>query len=136
MKLLEEFVKSKADYGEIDEMGVDTVKVYDFIQEHILRKDLPISALKVKNKILLSKNIINFGQIYELIKSFCELTINDKMVEIWQDKENNLLNVVYPSIQRHFPIKYDSEIDKLDKIEAVLQENSLLYYKREWSAGN
>jgi hypothetical protein len=125
-ELLEEFVNSQADYGEIAEINVDATEVYVFLQGYILKEHLPISVLKVKNKIFLSRNKLEFDHLYELIKRLCHLSIRDKLAEIWEDKENKLLNVVFPSIKRHFLIRYADEEDKLDKIEAILRENSYL----------
>ncbi len=122
-ELLEEFVDSQADYGEIADIDVDATEVYDFIQRYILKEHLSISVLKVKDKIFLSKNKLEFDELYELIKRLCRLSIGDKLVEIWEDKENKLLNLVFPSIKRHFLIRYADEGDKLDKIEAILDEN-------------
>jgi len=126
-ELLEEFVNSQADYGEIAEIDVDATEVHDFIQGYILKEHLSISVLKVKNRIFLSRNKLEFDQLYELTKRLCHLSIGDKLVEIWEDKENKLLNVVFPSIKRHFLIRYADEGDKLDKIEAILHENSSIY---------
>lgn len=126
-ELLEEFVSSQADYGEIAEVDADAAEVYDFIQGYILKEHLSISVLKVKNKIFLSRNKLEFDKLYELIKRLCHLSIEDKLMEIWEDKENKLLNVVFPSIKRHFLIRYVDEEDKLDKIEAILQEKAFIY---------
>jgi len=122
-EILEEFVDSQADYGEIADINVNATEVYDFIQGYILKEHLSISVLKVKDKIFLSKNKLEFDELYELIKRLCRLSIGDKLVEIWEDKENKLLNLVFPSIKRHFLIRYADEGDKLDKIEAILDEN-------------
>jgi len=123
-ELLEKFVYSQADYGEITEIYVDATEVYEFIQGYILKENLSISVLKVKNKIFLSKNTSKFDQLYELIKSLCHPLMENKMVEIWEDKENKMLNVVLPSIKRHFLIRYADEGDKLGKIEDILYKNS------------
>jgi len=127
-EILKEFVNSQADYGEIVDIDVDATKVYDFIQGYILKEHLPISVLKVKDKIFLSKNKLEFDELYELIKRLCHLSIGDKLVEIWEDKENKLLNLVFPSIKRHFLIRYADEGDRLDKIGAILDENK----SRKW----
>ena len=126
-ELLEEFVYSQADYGEIAEIYVDATQVYEFIQGYILKEHLSISILKVKNKIFLSKNTSKFDQLYELIKRLCHPLMEKKLVEIWEDKENKMLNVVFPSIKRHFLIRYADEGDKLGKIEDILYENSSIY---------
>lgn len=122
-ELLKEFVNSQADYGEIADIDVDATEVYDFIQGYILKEHLSISVLKVKDKIFLSRNKLEFDELYELIKRLCHLSIGDKLVEIWEDEKNKLLNVVFPSIKRHFLIRYVDEGDKLDKIETILDEN-------------
>ena len=123
-ELLEEFVYSQADYGEIAEIYVDATQVYEFIQGYILKEHLSISILKVKNKIFLSKNTSKFDQLYELIKRLCHPLMEKKLVEIWEDKENKMLNVVFPSIKRHFLIRYADEGDKLGKIEDILYKNA------------
>ncbi len=124
-KLLEEFVYSQADYGEIDEIYTDATQVYEFIQGYILKENLSISVLKVKNKIFLSKNTSKFDELYELIKKLCHPLMENQMVEIWEDKENKMLNIVLPSIKKHFLIRYADEGDKLGKIEDIYRNSSI-----------
>jgi len=124
-KLLEEFVYSQAEYGEITEIYVDATQVYEFIQGYILKEHLSISVLKVKNKIFLSKNTSKFDELYELIKKLCHPLMENKLVEIWEDKGNKMLNVVFPSIKKHFLIRYADEGDKLGKIEDIYKNSSI-----------
>ena len=121
--LIQKFITSKGDYGEITNIDVDSIQVCNSIKTYIMTNDLPLYVLKCQNRILLSKNKPEFGRLYDVIKQICLLIIEKGILEIWDDKVNKLLNVVFPSIRRHFLVRYLNVADRSVKIDAILNEN-------------
>lgn len=121
--LIHKFITSKGDYGEITNIDVDPTQVCDSIKTYIMKNDLPLYVLKCQNLILLSKNKPEFGRLYDVIKKICILIIEKGILEIWDDEVNKLLNVVFPSIRRHFLVRYLNVTDRSVKIDAILSEN-------------
>jgi len=121
--LIEEFINSQVDYGEITDIGANSIEIYNSIKDYILKNDSPLYVLKCQNRIFLSKNKPEFDHLYEVVKKFGTLLIEKGILEIWDDNRNKLLNVVFPSIKRHFLVKYSNERNKALKINAIINEN-------------
>jgi len=121
--IIEEFITSKVNYSEVSITKENVMEVYNSIKEYILKNDLPFSVLRCQNKIFLSLNKIEFEQLYEVIKRFSTLSLEKGVLEIWEDKENKLLHVVFPSVRRHFIVRYLDEEDKLHKTNSIIYEN-------------
>ena len=120
---LEVFVNSQAIYGEITDVDAKSTEISNSIRDYVLKSTLPLYVLKCQNTIFLSKNNPAFDQLYEIIKKFCTLLVERGILEIWDDKGNKIINVVFPSIKRHFLVKYSDEEDRALKTNAIVNEN-------------
>lgn len=124
---LERFVSSQAMYGEIIDVDAKSTEIYNSIynsiRDYVLKSTLPLYVLRCQNTIFLSKNNPAFDQLYEVIKKFAILLIEKGILEIWDDRENKVINVIFPSIKRHFLVKYSDEEDKVLKTNAIMNEN-------------
>ena len=120
---IERFINSQVDYGKITDIDVNSTEVYNFIKDYILKNNKPLCVLKCQNRIFLSKNKPEFDHLYEVVKKFGTLLIEKGILEIWDDNKNKLLNVIFPSIKRHFLVKYSNERNKALKINAIINEN-------------
>ena len=117
------FMNSQAMYGEITDIDTKSVEITNFIKDYVLRSGSTLCFLKCQNMIFLSKNNPAFDQLYDIIKKFGTLLVEKGVLELWDDKENKVLNVIFPSIKRHFLAKYSNEEDKVLKINAIMNEN-------------
>ncbi len=120
---LERFVSSQAMYGEITDVDANSPDIYNSIKDYVLKSTFPLYIIRCQNTIFLSKDNPAFDQLYQVIKKFGVLLVEKGILEIWDDKENKVINVIFPSIKRHFLIKYLDEEDKILKTDAIINEN-------------
>jgi hypothetical protein len=118
--LIQSFLKSESDYGAIDEIQTDINRIYRLVKEYIDKEHLDIFALKLDNRILLSKTGIDFENIYEVIKKRSNLQLKKEFFEIWDDSKNNLIHLIIMSLKKHFPIEYSTSSQKNKIIEKIL----------------
>ena len=119
LELIKSFLASNSNYGEIAEIEESIKEVYDFINEYISKRGIETYILMGKDRIFLSKPKINFEEIYKILKRHCVFLVNKGLMEVWDDKENKLLNVVISSVRKHFLVSYRDEKHKRDEIEAL-----------------
>ena len=120
---LDGFMNSKDIYGEITDVDTKSAETTNFIKDYAMKSGSTLCFLKCQNTIFLSKSNPAFDQLYEVVKKFGTLLIEKGVLELWDDKENKVLNVIFPSIKRHFLAKYSTEEDKALKISAIMNEN-------------
>ena len=121
--VLQVFVDSQALYGEITDIDAKSTDICNSIRDYMLKSTSPLYVLKCQNTIFLSKNNPAFDQLYEVIKKCCTLQVQKGILEIWDDKENKVMNAIFPSIKRHFLVKYSDNEDKILKANAIINEN-------------
>ena len=119
IEFINSFLASNGSYGEIAETGGGVKEVYDFIKGYISKRGIGISVLRGKDRIFLSKPKIEFEEIYKVVKRHCVLLEKKGMMEVWDDKENKLLNVVIPSVRKHFLINYSSLEERNELISSL-----------------
>jgi len=117
--LLESFLRSNSDYGAIADIETDIDQIYLLVKKHIEEKKLDVYALKIDNRILLSKTEERFDDLYEVIKQHSELQIKKDMIEIWDDANNKILHLIVMPVRKHFPIKYTSPKQKINLIKKI-----------------
>jgi len=117
--LLESFLRSNSDYGAIADIETDIDQIYLLVKKHIEKKKLDVYALKIDNRILLSKTEERFDDLYEVIKQHSELQIKKDMIEIWDDANNKILHLIVMPVRKHFPIKYTSPKQKINLIKKI-----------------
>jgi hypothetical protein len=117
--LIKSFLKSDSDYGAIAEIDTDVNQVYEIVRNYVNDEKLDVYALKLEDKILLSKTNIGFEAIYEVIKSHSYLQQKSNMIEIWDDVENKILHLIIFPVRKHFPIEYSTEKEKTKMIEEI-----------------
>ena len=124
IEFINSFLASNDSYGEITEIEGGVKEVYDFIKGYISKRGGNLSVLRGKDRIFLSNPKIEFEEIYKVMKRHCALLEKRGIMEIWDDKENKLLNVVIPSVRKHFVVSYEDEEHKSGEAEALLRETS------------
>ena len=117
--LLESFLRSNSDYGAIADIETDIDQIHLLVKKHIEEKKLDVYALKIDNRILLSKTEERFDDLYEVIKQHSELQIKKDMIEIWDDANNKILHLIVMPVRKHFPIKYTSPKQKINLIKKI-----------------
>ena len=125
IEFINSFLASTGSYGEIAEIEGGVKEVYDFIKGYISKRGIEISVLKGKDRIFLSKPNIEFEETYKVVKRRCVLLERKGIIEVWDDKENKLLNVVIPSVRKHFLINRSL-------LEKELKTGSILNYFYEY----
>jgi len=117
--LMESFLRSSSDYGAIADIETDIDQIYLLVKKHIEKKKLDVYALKIDDRILLSKTNASFDDLYEVIKRHSELQIKKDMIEIWDDAENKILHLIVIPVRKHFPIRYTSPKQKIGMIKKI-----------------
>jgi len=120
IELINSFLASNGNYGEIAEIEEEVKEVYDFIKGYISKRGIAISVLRGEDRIFLSKPKIEFEEIHKVVKKHCVLLEKKGIMEVWDDKENKWLNVVISSVRKHFLIPYSS-LEKELKTGSVLE---------------
>lgn len=113
------FLSSNDNYGELIEIEENVKEIYDFIKDYIFEKGSDLSVLKVKDRVFLSKPRIEFEEVYKVLKKHCTLSKKKGITEIWDDKENKLLNVIVSAVRKHFLISYKSLEERDDLISSI-----------------
>ena len=117
--LIESFLRSSSDYGAISDIETDIDQIYLLVRKHIEKNKIDVYALKIDNRILLSKTEERFDDLYEVIKQHSELQIKKDMIEIWDDAENKILHLLVIPVRKHFPMKYANSKQKIEIIKKI-----------------
>jgi len=117
--LIESFCRSDSDYGAIADVESDIDQVYFMVKKYIEEKKMDIYALKINDRILLSRTKEGFEDLYEVIKRHSELQIKKDMIEIWDDANNKILHLLVMPVRKHFPIKYRTQKQKIEMIKEI-----------------
>ncbi|MEM2110722.1 MAG: hypothetical protein QXX08_02465 [Candidatus Bathyarchaeia archaeon] len=117
--LIKSFLKSDSDYGAIADINTDVNQVYQIVRNYVNEEKLDVYALKLEDRILLSKTNIGFEAIYEIVKSHSHLQQKKNMIEIWDDAENKILHLIIFPLRKHFPIEYSTEKEKEKLTEEI-----------------
>lgn len=115
--LIQSFLRSDSDYGAITDINTDISQVYQIVRDYISCENLDIYALKLEDRILLSRTNVGFEDLYEVVKSHSQLQMRQNMVEIWDDPQNKILHLIIMPIRKHFPIEYSTEKEKTKMVE-------------------
>jgi hypothetical protein len=117
--LMESFLRSSSDYGAIADIETDIDYIYSLVKRYIEERKMDVYALKIDDRILLSRTNEGFDDLYEVIKRHSELQIKKDMIEIWDDAENQILHLLVIPVRKHFPIKYTSPKKKIETIKKI-----------------
>ena len=117
--LVKSFLRSDSNYGAITDIKSDINRIYELIVQFIETEKMDVYALKLDDRILLSRTSTDFDNIYEVIKTRSELQIKKDMIEIWDDTANRILHLIIVPVKKHFPIEYMNTREKAKIIEKV-----------------
>ncbi len=117
--LIKSFLKSDSDYGAITDIKTDIDHIYGMVRDVIDEEKVDVYALKLDDRVLLSKTGADFEAIYEVIKGRSELEIKKDMIEIWDDAMNRILHLIVVPVRKHFPIEYSTSKEKEKMIEKI-----------------
>jgi hypothetical protein len=117
--LVKSFLRSDSNYGAITDIKSDINRIYDLIVQFIETEKMDVYALKLDDRILLSRTSADFDNVYEVIKTRSELQIKKDMIEIWDDAANRILHLIIVPVKKHFPIEYLNTREKAKIIEKV-----------------
>lgn len=116
--LIRSFLRADSDYGAIADIKTDANYIYKLVKNYIAKEGLDIYALKLGNRILMSKTNLGFDKLYEVIRGRSRLEAKKDNVEIWDDSENRILHFIIIPLRKHFPIEYKA--DEREKIIGIL----------------
>lgn len=117
--LIESFLKSDSNYGIITDIKTDINRIYSLVTNHINLEKLDIYALKLEDRILLSRTNLDFDEIYEVVKGKSQLQARKNMIEIWDDAKNSILHLFVAPLRKHFPLEYSTEKEKAKIIKKL-----------------
>jgi len=117
--LMKSFMKSESNYGAITDIETDMNSIYDVVRNYINREELDIYALRLGDRILLSKTDAAFENLYEVIRGRSQLQIKKDMIEIWDDADNRILHLIIVPVRKHFPLDYSTDKQKTNMIEEI-----------------
>jgi hypothetical protein len=117
--LVKSFLRSDSNYGAITDIKSDINRIYELIVQFIETEKMDVYALKLDDRILLSRTSTDFDNVYEVIKTRSELQIKKDMIEIWDDTANRILHLIIVPVKKHFPIEYMNIKEKAKIIEKV-----------------
>jgi len=117
--LMKSFMKSESNYGAITDIETDINSIYDIVRNYIDREELDIYALRLGDRILLSKTDAAFENLYEVIRDRSQLQIKKDMIEIWDDADNRILHLIIVPVRKHFPLDYSTDKQKAEMIEEI-----------------
>lgn len=116
--LIKSFLRTDSNYGAITDIDTNVDYIYKLVKKYIAEEKLDIYALKLGNRILMSKTNVEFDEVYEVIKNHSYLKTKRGVVEIWDDLENHILHFLILPLRKHFPIGYltDNEREKITNL--------------------
>jgi len=117
--LIESFLRSGSNYGAIADIETDIDWIYLLVKKHIEENKIDVYALKIGDRILLSKTNEGFDDLYEVIKRHSELQIKKDMIEIWDDADHKILHLLVMPVRKHFPIEYANSKQKIEIIKKI-----------------
>ncbi|MBS7606257.1 MAG: hypothetical protein QW502_02825 [Candidatus Bathyarchaeia archaeon] len=120
--LMRSFLRADSDYGAIADIKTDINHIYGLVKNYISEERLDVYALKLEDRILMSKTNVGFDELYEVIRERSNLKEKSGMVEIWDDQENKILHFLIIPLRKHFPIEYSTEAEKEKIINTLLKE--------------
>lgn len=120
--LMRSFLRANSDYGAIADIKTDINYIYGLVKNYISEERLDVYALKLEDRILMSKTNVGFDELYEVVRERSNLKEKSGMVEIWDDQENKILHFLIIPLRRHFPIEYSTETEKEKIINMLLKE--------------
>jgi hypothetical protein len=110
--LIKSFLRSDSNYGAITDIKSDINHIYDLTVRYIEGEKMNVCALKLEDRILLSRTGADFDDIYGVLKARSELEIKKDMIEIWDDTANRILHLIIVPVRKHFPIEYSNSKEK------------------------
>jgi len=117
--LMKSFMKSESNYGAITDIETDMDSIYDMVSSYIGKEKLDICALRLGDRILLSKTDVGFENLYEVIRGRSQLQIKKDMIEIWDDADNRILHLIIVPVRKHFPLDYSTDKQKAKMVEEI-----------------
>ncbi|MEM1581971.1 MAG: hypothetical protein QXK89_05620 [Candidatus Bathyarchaeia archaeon] len=120
--LIKSFLRTDSDYGAISDIKSDVNYIYRLVKNYISEEKLDIYALKLGNRILMSKTNIGFDEIYEVIKERSRLEAKKGIIEVWNDPESGIIHFLVLPLRKHFPIEYTTDNEKENIMNTLLEE--------------
>ncbi|MEM2309293.1 MAG: hypothetical protein QW804_06070 [Candidatus Bathyarchaeia archaeon] len=120
--LIKSFLRADSDYGAISDIETDIDHIYMLVKNYISEERLDIYALKLEDRILMSKTNISFDDLYEVIRSRSYLRAKKGIVEVWDDPESEIIHFLIMPIRKHFPIEYTTEDEKEKIINFLIEK--------------
>ena len=117
--LIKSFLKSDSNYCAITDIRTDVNRIYGLVQSIIDEEKVDVYALKLDDRVLLSRTGTDFDAVYEVVKAHSELQIKKDMIEIWDDAKNQILHLIIVPVRKHFPIEYSTAKEKIKMIEKI-----------------
>ena len=117
--LIKSFLRSDSNYGAITDIKSDINYIYDLVVRFIQVEKMDIYALKLEDRILLSRTGSDFDDVYKVLKTHSVLQIKKDMIEIWDDAYNKILHLIIVPVKKHFPIEYANTREKTKIIEKI-----------------
>jgi len=117
--LVKSFLRSDSNYGAITDIKTDLNYIYDLVVRFIQVENMDIYAVKLEDRILLSRTGPDFDNLYNVIKDRSTLQIKKDMIEIWDDTYNKILHLIIVPVKKHFPIEYANTREKARFIEKI-----------------
>ncbi|MBS7615078.1 hypothetical protein KEJ18_05040 [Candidatus Bathyarchaeota archaeon] len=117
--LVKSFLRSDSNYGAITDIKTDMNYIYDLVVRFIQVENMDIYALKLEDRILLSRTGPDFDNLFKVIKTRSTLQIKKDMIEIWDDAYNKILHLIIVPVKKHFPIEYANTREKARIIEKI-----------------
>ncbi len=117
--LIKSFLKSESNYGAITDIETDMNSIYELVSNYINRERLDVYALRLEDRILLSKTGARFEKVYDVIKERSQLQIKKDMIEIWDDPQSRILHLIIVPVRKHFPLEYSTNRQKANMIEKI-----------------
>ena len=74
------------------------------MREYIASQNLDVYALKMEDRILLSRTNIGFEELCEVIKEKSHPQMKRDIIEVWNDEENKILHLIIIPFRKHFPL--------------------------------
>jgi hypothetical protein len=125
--LIKSFLMTDSDYGVISDIKIDVDYVYRIVRNYISEERLDVCALKLGNRIFMSKTNIGFDDIYVVIEEHSQLKAKKDMIEIWDDAINKIIHFLIMPLRKHFPIEYTTEVERDKIIDTLLDEYSNIW---------
>jgi len=117
--LMESFLRSNSNYGAITDIQTDINRIYLLVKRYIEEKKLNVYALRIGDRILLSRTDETFDDLYKVIRQHSKLQVKRDVIEIWDDSDNKILHLLILPVRKHFPIKYTSSRQKTQIIRKI-----------------